>query len=130
MEARTAKTLFTYAALMLIPALFSVFYNSEHVFGWNVTGKTGLIACGAGAVLAAVFGQCSRSGMKWALWAGLVLSFLFIAQCGMSSFKAGRAMSDGDAKAWFKLAINLTAFLFSVRAFVTLGLIARHQPQS
>jgi uncharacterized membrane protein YhdT len=130
MESRTTKTLFSYAILMLIPGLFSVFYNPEHVLGWNAQGKTGLIACGVGAVLAAVFGFCSKQGMKWALWAGLLLTFLFIAQCGASSFKAARAMSGGDAKAWFKMTINLIAFLFSLRAFLTLGLIARQQPQS
>jgi hypothetical protein len=100
------------------------------VIGWNEKGKTGLMVCGAGAVLAAVFGFCSKQGMGWALWAGLVLSFLFIAQCGFSSFKTGRAMSAGDAKLWFKLAINVVAFLVSVRAFVSLALIARQQPQS
>jgi len=130
MNARIAKILFTYAALMLLTGLFSVFYNPDHVIGWNEHGKTGLIACGAGAVLAAVFGFCSKKGMNWAIWAGLVLSFLFIAQCGLSSFKTGRAMSEGDAKLWFKLAINVVAFLLSVRTFVSLGLIARQPAQS
>ena len=130
MNRRVASTLFTYAALMLLPGLFSVFYNAEHVIGWNPHGKTGLIACGIGAVLAAIFGFCSQRGRSWALWAGLFVTFLFVAQCGSSSFKAVRAMSDGDPKAWFKLAVNAAAFLFSLRAFVTLGLIARQQPQS
>ena len=130
MNRRIAAVLFTYAALMLLPGLFSVFYNSEHLVGWTPHGKTGLIACGTGAVLAAIFGFCSQRGRSWALWAGLALSFLFVAQCGSSSFKAVRAMSDSDPKAWFKLAVNSAAFLVSLRTFVTLGLIARQQPQS
>lgn len=130
MNTRIANILFSYSVLLLLTGLFSSFYNPDHVIGWNEKGKTGLMVCGAGAVLAAVFGLCSKQGMGWALWAGLVLSFLFIAQCGFSSFKAGRGMSAGDAKLWFKLAINVVAFLVSLRAFISLGLIARQQPQS
>lgn len=128
MNPRISSTLFSYAVLLLLAGLFSVLYNHNHVFGWNEAGKSGLIACGSGAVLAAVFGGFAKKGAGWALWAGLVLAFLFICQCGFSSFKLARSL-DENHNDWFKLTINLIALVASLRAFIVLGLIARHRTE-
>lgn len=128
MNRRISSTLFSYAVLLLLAGLFSVLYSHNHVFGWNPNGKSGLIACGSGAVLAAVFGGFAKKGAGWALWAGLILSFLFICQCGFSSFKTVRSL-ENDPTLWFKLVVNLIALVASLRAFIVLGLIARQRTE-
>lgn len=126
MYRRVSSILFSYAFLLLVAGLFSTFYNPQRVLGWNPHGISGLIACGTGAVLALVFGLFDKKGAGWALWAGLILSFLFLCQTGSSSFKSARGM-ETDPTLWFKLSVNLLACFASLRAFIFLGLIARHR---
>lgn len=126
MNRRVSSILFSYAVLLLLAGLFSTFYSHDHVFGWNPAGKTGLIICGAGAVLSSIFGVFDKKGAGWPLWAGLILSFLFLCQCGFTVFKLAREL-EAQPQLWFKLAVNLVAFVASIRAFVSLGLIARHR---
>ena len=133
MNRRVSSILFFYAALLLVAGLLSAFYSPERVIGWYPKGITGLSICGAGAALAAVFGVLDKKGAAWALWAGLILSFLFLCQCGYTSFSVVRKLDDmsqdpaGKAAAVHKLSANFIAFVASVRTFVFLGLIARHR---
>lgn len=133
MNRRVSSILFFFAALLLVAGLLSAFYSPERVIGWYPKGITGLSICGAGAVLAAVFGILDKKGVAWALWAGLILSFLFLCQCGFTVFKLVRGLEElsqdpaGKASALHKLTANFIAFAASIRTFVFLGLIARHR---
>ena len=126
MRRSTGTILYSYAAMLLVIGLFSAFYNAQHQLGWNVHGKTGLIACGIGAVLAAVFAFLNDKGLKWTLWAGLILSFLFLCTGGKNAFLDGRAWSAGDQEKWFRAVVFGLTLLVSLRTFVMLGLNARH----
>ncbi|MDB6134846.1 MAG: hypothetical protein JWM59_3089 [Verrucomicrobiales bacterium] len=133
MNRSVSSILFFFAALLLAAGLLSAFYSPERVIGWYPKGITGLSICGAGAVLAAVFGILDKKGVTWALWAGLILSFLFLCQCGLTVFKIVRTLEElsqdpaAKASAVHKLSANFLAFVASVRTFVFLGLIARHR---
>lgn len=129
MNRGTATILFSFASMLLVLGLFSVFYSPDHQFGWNEKGKSGLIVCGIGAVLSLIFGFLSDKGASWALYAGLVVAFLFIAVGGKNFFADGRAWSGGDASKWFRTVIFGGAFFAALRTFVALSLIARRGKQ-
>ncbi|MES2709199.1 MAG: hypothetical protein V4726_21565 [Verrucomicrobiota bacterium] len=126
MNRRVSSILFSYAILLLIAGLGSVLYSPATGFGLNWHGKTGLIVCGAGAALSVVFGVFDRKGAKWPLWAGLIMSFLFICKCGSTVFLLLKSLEEHPDER-FKLGIFLLAFVASLRAFIFLGLIARHR---
>ena len=124
----SVSVLYTYAACLLIPALGSVLYNAQtKVIGLNMAGKTGLIACGVSAILAAVFATLLKKGMRWAYWAGLGLAFLLLCQAGVSVFKIMRGVSAGTLpdSDYYKAGIFGILGLFSLSAFMRLFLSSR-----
>ena len=125
MKTKSSTILYSYAIMLLVVGLFSAFYNAHHQLGWNPHGASGLIVCGIGAALAAVFAALGDKGMRWTVWAGLILSFLFLCVTGKNSFLALRAYSGGEGEMWFRAAVFSLGFLVSLRAFVTLGIQAR-----
>lgn len=117
--------LYSYASSLLVVGLFSVLYNPQHQIGWNSHGVSGLISCGVGAALSAVFALLYGKGRKWTVWAGLVVSFLFLCVGGKNGFAAGREWADGNSEKWFRAVVFGLTFLASLRAFVLLGLSIR-----
>ena len=128
-----ASILYTYAACLLIPAFASVLYNAHtKAFGLNMAGKTGLIACGASAILAVVFATFLKKGKRWAYWAGLGLAFLLLCQVGVSVFTTLRGVSAGKIPVgssveaeYYKAAVFGVLGLFSLSAFMRLFLSSR-----
>jgi hypothetical protein len=125
MNRSAATILYSFAAMLLVLGLVSGFYSHDHVIGWNPKGKSGLMICGISAALAVVFGLLSDKGQKWAVYAGLALSFLIIAMPGSRFFIAGKAYSGGDSTKWLSMVILGCTALVALRTFVSLSLIAR-----
>jgi hypothetical protein len=130
---RIAITLQQYAGYLLVTGLASAFYNAaDKTFGWNDKGKSGLIALGAFAVLAFIFGVIAAEGKKWAGWAGLVLSFFLLCFGGSKAFSTGRAISAGDKPEylWFQVILFAVTMVFSIFTFIKLGTALRRSPQA
>jgi hypothetical protein len=138
---RNSIILLQYAGFLLVVGLASAFYSAaDRTAGWNPHGKSGLIACGSAAVVAAVFGWLTGKRKEWAAWAGLALSFILLAYGGSTLFSTVRDVSGLAAKVavergidqaaaertiLYKAAIFGAMFVFSVSAFLRLGFSLR-----
>lgn len=126
----TRATLLTYAVQMLIIGLVGSFVSPDGAFGWYDKGKTALIVCGIGAVLAliirAVAGMPGKGRLGGIL--GSLLTFLFMAQGGSKLFSEGRKWSGGDSDLWLKTTLFGAVFVVSVWAFIRIVGEVRGRP--
>ena len=125
---RISITLLQYAGYLLILGLASVFYNAaDRSIGWNPKGVSGLIALGSSAAVAALLGFFAGKGKEWAGWGGVILSFALLSYCGMTAFKTARGVSSGelDGHLWYKAALFGITVIFSISAFLRVGVIMR-----
>lgn len=126
----TRSALLTYAVQMLIIGLVGSFVSPAGAFGWYEKGKTALIVCGIGAVLALVIRAVAAMPGKGRLGGilGALLTFLFMAQGGQKLFTEGRKWSGGDSDLWLKTALFGAVFVVSILAFVRIVSEVRGRP--
>jgi hypothetical protein len=84
-------------------------------------GKTGLIVCGVAAVLAVAMARLVTAGVPWARWAGLILSFLLLAQSGPKAFSIAKAVSAGTKEGHFWYQGTLFAVIAAISLWATVG---------
>ena len=139
---RNSITLFQYAGFLLVVGLASAFYSAaDRTAGWNAHGATGLYACGGSAVIVALMAWLTGKGKEWAAWVGLVLAFLLLAYGGKTLFTLvrdvpGQALKvatergidpeDAERVVLYKAGIFGVMAIFSLSAFLRLGLALRH----
>lgn len=139
---RNSITLFQYAGFLLVVGLASAFYSAaDRTAGWNAHGATGLYACGGAALIIALMAWLTGKGNEWAAWVGLVLAFLLLAFGGKTLFTIvrdvggqalkvatdrGIAPEDAERVVLYKAGIFGAMAIFSLSAFVRLGLSLRH----
>lgn len=138
---RNSITLLQYAGFLLVVGLASAFYSAaDRTAGWNPHGATGLYVCGGAAVVTFIFGLLTGKGKEWAAWAGLALAFLLLAYGGKTLFtivrdvsgqaadviqKRGISQEAAERTVYYKAAIFGALFVFSISAFLRLGLSLR-----
>ena len=125
---RISIYLLQYAGYLLIIGLASAFYNAaDRLMGWNPKGASGLIALGSSAAVALLLGLFAGKGKTWAGWGGVVLSFALLSYCGMTAFKTARGVSSGELEGhlWYKAVLFAITAVFSISAFLRVGLIMR-----
>ena len=141
---RNSITLFQYAGFLLVVGLASAFYSAAtREAGWNAHGATGLYVCGGAAVVIAVLAWLTGKGKELAAWAGLLLAFVLFAYGAFKLFTMVRDL-DGQAAEVMKLRTELAEdaarrvvlykagifgalAIFSISAFLRLGLSLRHE---
>jgi hypothetical protein len=117
-----SKILLAYAFLLLIPGLASVLYDPiQGAVALYLKGKTGLIVCGVAAVLAVAMARMVTAGVPWARWAGLILSFLLLAQSGPKAFSIAKAVSAGTKEGHFWYQATLFAVIAAISLWATVG---------
>lgn len=125
---RISITLLQYAGYLFVIGLASVLYNAaDRSLGWNPKGVSGLIALGCSGAVALVLGLFAGKGKEWAGWGGVILSFALLSYCGMKAFQTARGVSGGDIEGhhWYKALLFAIAAVFSISAFLRVGLIMR-----
>jgi hypothetical protein len=127
---RQTKTLFIYAAALLVIGLASIAYDPiAGAVTLYLKGKTGLIVCGIAALLAVVAGLLVARGVSWARWAGIALPFLLLAQSAPKAFRIGREISAGlkDGHFWYQATLFGVIAAVSLIALVTQFVTMRRQ---
>jgi hypothetical protein len=140
---RISIVLLQYAGFLLVCGLASVLYSAEtRTAGWNPHGISGLIACGGGALIAALMGLLAGKGKGFAVWVGLALAFLFLSYGGFKFFNLIRDVSgnaapvvterkisqeDAERTVIYKAGVFGAAALFSLIAFLRLGTGVRNE---
>jgi hypothetical protein len=125
-----ASTLRIYAVALLCVGLASYLYNAqEGTFGPYRKGISGLIATGVGATLALVFSFFAAKNLRWAHYAGAILSFMFLIVGFKNAFMIARglAANTNPPHEWYKATVFGGVAVASLFALMSIAIYLRRE---
>ncbi len=126
-----SATLRKYALGLLLIGLACVAYNAESgAWEFYLTGKSGLIVNGMGALIALLLSVYAARGARWAHYAGATLAFMFLIVGFKNAFLISRGLASGTEPAfhWYKASLFAATAFVSLVALMSVALHLRRQP--
>lgn len=121
-SAASASSLILYGAFLLWVGLAAVMYDPKSgQFGFNAAAKTALISGGICGGLSILWGLFAGAGARWALWAALGSTALFLAAFTWRATVAWIAFLGGATDKWYASTLITMMALASVALLIRIS---------